>query len=205
MNTHDIIKKSFNGESLSQIELVHLLSLPPDSADSYLVMAEANRISNELSEGQAEIHAQFALNLAPCPCNCLFCSFAQINGIFTEEIKLLPEEAVAYAKQFEKSGANAIFVMTTAKYDFGYFIEMSQEIRHNMKHETTLIANVGDQTIENAKKIKDAGYTGVYHALRLREGLDTNLSPKKRKESIRNFQEAGLVVGTCVEPVGPYE
>jgi len=181
MNTHDIIKKSFNGESLSQIELVHLLSLPPDSADSYLVMAEANRISNELSEGQAEIHAQFALNLAPCPCNCLFCSFAQINGIFTEEIKLLPEEAVAYAKQFEKSGANAIFVMTTAKYDFGYFIEMSQEIRHNMKHETTLIANVGDQTIENAKKIKDAGYTGVYHALRLREGLDTNLSPKKRE------------------------
>ena len=203
MNTHDIIKKSYNGESLSQTELVHLLSLPPDSADSYLVMAEANRISNELSEGQAEIHAQFALNLAPCPCNCLFCSFAQINGVFTEEIKLLPEEAVAYAKQFEQSGANAIFVMTTAKYDFGYFIEMSQEIRRNIKHETTLIANVGDQTIENAKKLKDAGYTGVYHALRLREGLDTNLSPKKRKESIRNFQEAGLVVGTCVEPVGP--
>ena len=29
------------------------------------------------------------------------------------------------------------------------------------------------------------------------------LSPEKRKESIRNFQEAGLKVGTCVEPVGP--
>jgi biotin synthase len=72
-----------------------------------------------------------------------------------------------------------------------------------MKHETTLIANVGDQTIENAKKLKDAGYTGVYHALRLREGIDTNLSPQKRKDSIDNFQEAGLAVGTCVEPVGP--
>ncbi len=24
-----------------------------------------------------------------------------------------------------------------------------------------------------------------------------------RKESIRNFQEAGLTVGTCVEPIGP--
>ncbi len=52
-------------------------------------------------------------------------------------------------------------------------------------------------------KIKETGYSGVYHALRLREGLDTTLSPKARKNSIRNFQEAGLGVGTCVEPVGP--
>ncbi|MDA3792027.1 MAG: radical SAM protein [Desulfobacula sp.] len=203
MNTHDLIKKSYDEESLSQIDLVHLLSVPPDSADSYLVMAEANRISKELSEGHAEIHAQFALNLAPCPCNCLFCSFAQVNGIFTEEIKLLPEEAVAYAEQFEQKGANAIFVMVTANYTFDNFIEMSQEIRRNLKPETTLIANIGDQSFENAKKLKGAGYTGVYHALRLREGSDTGLSPQKRKKSIRNFQEAGLAVGTCVEPVGP--
>ena len=51
--------------------------------------------------------------------------------------------------------------------------------------------------------MKDAGFAGVYHALRLREGNDSGLSPEKRKESIRNFQEAGLLVGTCVEPVGP--
>jgi biotin synthase len=65
------------------------------------------------------------------------------------------------------------------------------------------VANVGDQTLKNAKKLKDAGYTGVYHALRLREGVDSGLAPEKRKESIRHFLEAGLKVGTCVEPVGP--
>ena len=43
----------------------------------------------------------------------------------------------------------------------------------------------------------------MYHALRLREGIDSGLNPERRKESIRNFQEAGLRVGTCVEPVGP--
>jgi len=203
MKTEDIIKKSSDGESLSQEELVHLLSRAPDSADSYLTMAEANRISKELTEGRAEIHSQFALNLAPCPGNCLFCSFAQVNGVFTEEIKILPEQAVAYARQFEQSGATAIYVMTTAKYDFGYFIEMSEEIRRNMRDETILIANVGDQTVEKATRLKEAGYAGVYHALRLREGTDTNISPEKRRESIRNFQEAGLAVGTCVEPVGP--
>ncbi|MFH2093101.1 MAG: radical SAM protein [Pseudomonadota bacterium] len=203
MNTQDIIKKSFAGESLSQPELVHLLNMPPDSMDTYSVMAAASRISKELSHGQAEIHAQFALNLALCPCNCLFCSFAHVNGIFKEEIVLLPEQAVAYARQFEEKGANAIFVMTTAKYGFDHFIEMSLEIRRNLRPETTLIANVGDQSPENAKKLKDAGYAGVYHALRLREGSDTGISPQKRKDSIRAFQEVGLKVGTCVEPVGP--
>ena len=95
---HDLMKKSQEGEILSRSELVYLLGLSPDSAESYLVMAEANRISKELSRGQAEVHAQLALNLAPCPSNCLFCSFAQVNGVFTEETRLEPEQAVAYAK-----------------------------------------------------------------------------------------------------------
>jgi biotin synthase len=203
MKIHDMIRKSQDGEILSHSELVYLLGLSPDSSESYLVMAEANRISKELSLGQAEVHAQLALNLAPCPSNCLFCSFAQVNGVFTEETRLEPEQAVRYAKQFESDGANAVFVMTTANYPFERFIEISQEIRWNLKPETTLVANVGDQSYENAKKLKDSGFSGVYHALRLREGTDTSLSPEKRKKSIRNFQDAGLKVGTCVEPVGP--
>ena len=149
------------------------------------------------------MHAQLALNLAPCLCNCQFCSFAQSNGIFKEETRLSPEQAVGYAKRFEAGGANAIYIMSTAHYPFELFIEMSQEIRRNLKANTMMIANVGDQSLEHAKKIKETGYSGVYHALRLREGLDTTLSPNARKNSIRNFQEAGLSVGTCVEPVGP--
>ena len=203
MKTNDILKKSRDGEQLSHRDLMHLLELAPDSVDAYLVMAEARRVSKALSDSKAEVHAQFALNLAPCPCQCLFCSFAKINGVFKEETKLRPDEAVAYARQFEKKGANAIFIMTTAKYAFDRLIEMSQEIRKNIHADTLLIANVGDQSLESAKKLREAGYAGVYHALRLREGTDTALSPRKRKESIRNFQEAGLGVGTCVEPIGP--
>jgi biotin synthase len=203
MRVADLLSKSRNEERLSRDELLYLLGLTPDSAETYLVMAEANRISKELTDNRAEIHAQMALNLAPCPCNCMFCSFARVNGVFDEEIRLEPAHAVAYARQFEADGANAVFIMTTAAYPFGQFIEISREIRKNLKPETTLIANVGDQPPENASRMKDAGFSGVYHALRLREGIDTGLSPEKRKESIRNFQEAGLEVGTCVEPVGP--
>jgi biotin synthase len=203
MNIHDLIKKCRDGVQPERQELIDLLTLRPDSPETYLVMAEANRISKELTGNRAEVHAQMALNLAPCPADCKFCSFARVNGIFKEETRIIPEQAVAYAQQFEHDGANAIYVMTTAKYPFDLFLEISREVRRNLKAETLLIANVGDQTYEAARKMKDAGIVGVYHALRLREGIDSKLSPDKRRESIRNFQEAGLLVGTCVEPVGP--
>jgi biotin synthase len=203
MGINDILQKSRDTEPFDKDELIEMLSLPPDSTESYLLMAEANRISKELTENKAEVHAQFSLNLAPCPSNCSFCSFAIKNGVFEQETEISPEEAVSFAKQFERDGANAIFVMTTANYPFSKFIEVSQEIKKNLRDETTLIANIGDQSLENAKKLKQAGHTGVYHALRLREGIDSGLSPENRKKSIRNFQEAGLKVGTCVEPIGP--
>ncbi len=203
MNVSDTLSKSRQDERLSREELVMLLSLPPDSAESYAVMAEANRVSKKLSANRAEVHGQLALNLAPCDCDCLFCSFARRNGVFAQESRLTVEQAVAYARLMEADGANAVFVMSTAHYPFELYLEYSQEIRRSLKPDTKLIANVGDQSKDGARRLKDVGYCGVYHALRLREGIDTTLSPEGRKRSMRDFREAGLKVGTCVEPVGP--
>ena len=203
MNINDIITKTQSGDILSRDELIYLLEFPPDSIESYITMAESVRLSKELSGGKAEAHAQFAVNLAPCACECLFCSFASVNKIFNQATELSPNEAVNYAMRFEKDGANAIFMMTTAKYPFSRFIEISQEVKKNLKPETIMIANVGDQNYENAVKLKDTGFTGVYHAVRLREGTDTGLPVKQRIKSINTFKEAGLSIGTCVEPVGP--
>lgn len=202
-NVTEYITKSQNAASFSKEEIVNMLSLPADSPEAYLIMAEANRISKELTGNKAEVHAQFALNLAPCGCNCKFCSFATINKIFDKKTELPMEEAVAHALQFEKDGANAIFIMVTAFYPFGKYLEIGTEIRKKLKPTTTLIANIGDRSTEEARQLKDAGFSGVYHAVRMREGIDTSLDPEERKQSIRNFQEAGLKVGTCVEPVGP--
>jgi len=203
MNTEGILKKTRSGDVPCKEELVYLLGLAPDSAETYMVMGESTRLSKELSHGKAEVHAQFAINLAPCSCNCLFRSFAETNGVFNEATELSPEQAVAYARQFEIDGTNAVFMMSTAQYPFGRFVEMVEEVRKNLKPETTLIANVGDQTLKNAMRLKRAGFSGVYHAVRLREGVDSTLSVETRKQSIRNYKEAGLEVGTCVEPIGP--
>jgi biotin synthase len=203
MEISDLIKKSRNAEPFAKKELILMLGLAPTSSDVYLIMAEANRIAREVSQGKAEVHAQFALNLARCGCDCRFCSFAAVNDIFKENIEIGAAEAIQKALRFEADGANAIFLMATANYSFGKFIEISREVRKVLEPETMMIANVGDQSLREAKRLREAGFQGVYHALRLREGVDTGIAPEKRKKTIRNFQEAGLLVGTCVEPVGP--
>lgn len=203
MNVNEILKKTQAGEVLSLDELIYLLGLLPDSPETYRVMAEANRVSKELSGGQAEVHAQFSLNLAPCNCECLFCSFAKTNRIFNTRTELSVEQAIAYARNFEKEGANAILFMTTAQYPLEKFLEITKEVKGHLKPDTTLIANVGDQSLKNALKLKEIGFTGVYHSLRLREGIDTGITAERRKQSIFNFKDAGLEVGTCVEPIGP--
>jgi len=64
MTLLDIIDKSRQTESLSREDILAMLAFPPDSVESYAMMAEAARISREVSGNQAEIHAQLALNLA---------------------------------------------------------------------------------------------------------------------------------------------
>lgn len=203
MRIDDLIAKSLHDERLTHAEIVSLLSLTPASPDAYRLFAASRHLSALLCDNRAEVHAQFAVNLAPCPKNCMFCSFAAKNGVFRTSSRISPEAAVEAAREFEANGANAIYLMATASLDPAEFCEYGREVRKNLKPHSVLVANVGDQDAAGAAMLKDAGFDGVYHALRLREGSDSDISPDERLASIRAFREAGLIVGTCVEPVGP--
>jgi biotin synthase len=93
--------------------------------------------------------------------------------------------------------------MTTADYPCGKFIEISREARRQLKRETVMIANIGDFEYEEGKLLKEAGYTGIYHAVRMGEGKDTKIAPETRLRTVKAAHDAGLLIGTCVEPIGP--
>jgi len=202
-NIHDMVNKVSDGHFLTRGEIVCLLETPPHSMDAGLIMAVADGVTRAASKGKAEVHAQIGLNVSPCPNNCLFCAFAARNGLFHESQGLLTEETVLLAFKAETDGANALFLMTTNDYPFERYLEVSKEVRKKLKRETVMIANIGDFGYEEAKQLKDAGYTGIYHAVRMGEGKDTQIDPQVRLRTIRAAREAGLLIGTCVEPVGP--
>lgn len=203
MQVHELIRKARGGEWFSKQEIVTMLSYAPGTPEAYAVLAEARRVSEEATDGKAEIHGQFALDLAPCSRNCDWCSFAEHNQIFKKSWQISIEDAVSLAVKFEKQGVNAVLTMTTADYPLSKMLEVAREIRKHISPDTPLIANTSDKTFAQAEKMKAAGFDGIYHALRLDEGRRNRIKPEKRLETIRNFQEAGLWVGTCVEPVGP--
>jgi len=149
-----IIPKSLNDRELSEKEIKDLFKVPVFSKESSLLLWAARKKSTQISNGVAEVHAQIGLNIAPCPQNCQFCSFAARNKVFTDSFELPIDDAVFQARQFETDKANAIYLMTTANYPFEKFIETSKEIRHALKRNTILVANIGDFTLAQAQELK---------------------------------------------------
>jgi biotin synthase len=167
------------------------------------IMVAANSVTRTASNDKAEVHAQIGLNLSPCPNNCSFCAFAAKNGVFKDTKELSIEEIVQSALSAEADGANAIFFMTTHDYPFRKYIEISKEVRSKLKSDTVMIANIGDFRYEEGRQMKEAGYTGIYHAIRMGEGRDTQINPETRLHTIKSAHDAELLIGTCVEPIGP--
>jgi biotin synthase len=199
----EIVRKVLDGDFITRAEIEYLLGVDPHSMDGGFIMTAANSITRTASQGKAEVHAQIGLNVSPCPNNCSFCAFAAKNGVFQDTKELSAAETVQAALRAEGDGANAIFFMTTHDYPLSQYIEISKEVRSKLKPETVMIANIGDFGYKEGMQLKEAGYTGIYHAVRMGEGRDTKIDPQVRLNTIRAAREAGLLIGTCVEPIGP--
>ncbi len=199
----EIITKVADGGFPDEVDLRFLLDLPHRSAAAGEVMASAREFAREACDNNAEICVQIGLNVSPCPMNCRFCSFAAVNGVFAEACELPVEEVVERAVRSEVDGANSIYLMGTGDYPMARFIEVGQEVRRHLRPETPLVANVGDLNPTTARRIKDAGFCAVYHAVRMGEGRDTGITIERRLRTFRVARDAGLQLGTCVEPVGP--
>jgi biotin synthase len=200
---NEIVSKVFDSHFITKEEIVYFLKIDPHSMDGGFVIAAANAITRTASQGKAEIHAQIGMNFSPCPNNCSFCAFAAKNGVFKDAKKLSIEEIIQMALRAEADEANALFFMTTHDYPFGEYIEISKEVRRRLKPETVMIANIGDFGNGEGRRLREAGYTGIYHAVRMGEGKETRIAPETRLETIKAAHDAGLLIGTCVEPIGP--
>jgi biotin synthase len=201
--TQTILDKALDRADLSQEEALHLIRLDVQSADCFALMAAANQFSHEATGSRGTVYSQIGLNVWPCPENCDFCYLGAKHGIVTRLHELSPEETVARALDFERAGADEVYLMTTANYPLGKFVEIGQAVRRALHPETVMVANVGDLTPAEARSIVDAGFFGIYHVYRFREGIETEIEPERRRATFRAIREAGLDLRYCVEPVGP--
>jgi biotin synthase len=191
------------GEGLVDADIKKLYEVDPNSEEAFYIRWAGRELTNRSADGKAEVHAQIGLNGTPCPKNCQFCSFAICNGVRKGKLEMPLEDVVEYAKIYEEDGANAILMLTTATYSFEKLLEMSVAVREVISEDMPLLANTGDMSLEQAQQLKAVGISGVYHAVRMGEGVVTTIPVETRLQTIKNVQEAGLSISTCVEPVGP--
>lgn len=199
----NILDKSLEGEIPTPQETAALLELDLDSPEFYYLLYVANQLSRCQFDNQGDVCAQIGIDFAPCSKACGFCAFSRDAGVVKERMEWDQDTVVRVARAMVEAGANAVYLMTTGDYPFSKFLPIGEAVRNAIPEDIPLVANIGDFSLDQALQLKRAGFTAVYHALRLREGIDTKIPRARREESIANAKAAGLAVQVCLEPIGP--
>ena len=203
VRVYEILEHAAEGKGLPDDEIEVLYGVDALSREAFAIRHDAHLMSLEATDGKAEIHCQIGLNGSPCGKNCKFCSFAVCNGLRKKLFELDAEDVKRYCDLYQTQGANLVLMLATASYPFGKFLEMVDAARSVLDPAMPLLANYDDVTVEQARQLKAAGIDGAYHAVRMREGVDTTIPVEKRLRTIENLRAAGLSLQTCVEPIGP--
>ena len=203
MELTSILAKAEKGEQLSREDAVALLHTDNTSSSFYQLIAAANERSRRVFGNKGYIFAQIGLNAYPCSGNCSFCSLAEKHFVVGEQYEKSCEEVVAQVREMETDRIEALFLMTTADFSQQKFLEIGRAVRGVLDKKVHLVANIGDFDEKMAVQLKEAGFDGAYHIVRLREGTDTQIPREKRIATLDAITKAGLDLYYCVEPIGP--
>ena len=195
-----IIEQALAGQRTTCADALALLrGVDVNSLEMGLLCAAADRLTRQRFGGIGEVFSQVGLNHAHCTLECGFCSFGTVN----DNTAMSTQEAVARVKYFHDEGANAVGLMATADYPFERFLEVGRAARATLPHDYPLAANISDFGPDEARALLAAGFTAVYHVIRLREGVDSPIAPEQRRQTLLAARAVGLDVTYCLEPIGP--
>ncbi|MFH1034206.1 MAG: radical SAM protein [Pseudomonadota bacterium] len=198
---NDILNQAQDMAGISQEQAVYLLRLDLCSPEVYALMGLANGMSRQAFGGKGERHFHIGLNVEGCAYNCKFCSLAKQTGLFTQPREFGQEQLLAWARQGQEQGADALNLMTTGRYPFARLLEVGAWLSREVS--VPLVANTRDINHQEGEALLAAGFKGFYHAVRLREGTDTPFAEATRLQTVKVITDVGLAWMNCIEPVGP--
>lgn len=203
MTIDKILTDAENEKILTKEEAITLLKVKNDSDYFYKIISLANKMTRSEFNNKAFIFAQIGLNAEPCSVNCKFCSMGKSHYSMESTWIKDVNSIISEAKDLINEGINDLFLMTTADYPLVDFLNIAKHVKDILPKDIRFVANIGDFGYNTAIKLKEVGFTGVYHIVRLREGLDTNIKPEIRIKTLDSIKKVGLEVYYCVEPIGP--
>lgn len=199
----DCEEKCMSGQVLSRDEIIALLEIPVGSPEDQELRAAAKRVSAHVAQGKGYIWCAVGMDYAPCSMNCKFCSFGEAWGLIDTARHVTEEEILEHVRRYVEAGAGYIVLRTTEFYSLDVLLQYVPRIREQVPGDYGIILNTGELDILTANRVADAGIYGVYHALRLREGVDTPFPKSQRIGTMKSVSQSQMTLISLVEPLGP--
>lgn len=196
-------KQGLAGTAPDRKTILSLLEIRQETEEMEYLLAAAQETAKIVTCKKAYLWGAIGINFAKCSMNCSFCSFGEKWGIVKDEFSLSEEEILAEAAAYVSAGVYYIVLRTTEFYDLEKLAHIVCRIRREVSGVYELILNVGEFDIQMANRMYRCGVDGIYHAVRLREGIDTGFEPAERKKTLKVIQKSPLKLIHLVEPLGP--
>lgn len=198
----EMLEDAADGRAITKAEARTLLSLPENSVEAALLRSTADQVSRRRFGNHALLLGQIGVDMEPCDGDCAFCFFAKSHTSIQPSV-LPTEEVIARCKRFAAGGAQGVFLMTMHRFGFEWFRDLCVTLRRSIPAHLEILANVGDVTLSQLRELRDVGVTGAYHVCRLREGIDSCMTPAQRRSTIERIIESGMAWYNLCEPIGP--
>ncbi len=199
-NIKEILERVLQTGYCTYHDACKLLSLDPESPEAAIVRRAAHTAALSWTGGKGSVWFAIGIDSAPCPNNCDFCSFGEKWGIVQGYWQLEPDSIVDLIKRHDAPGVGYIVLRTTDLYPLEQLMALARRTPP-LKH-ARLVANIGDFSKGTALALHKAGFHMVYHALRLREGRDTQLVPEDRLRTMKAVTQSPLNLAALADPIG---
>ncbi|WP_295638708.1 helix-turn-helix transcriptional regulator [uncultured Mailhella sp.] len=199
----DVRKRALNGGIPRRDEVVRLLSYAPDSPQAAYLGRLARQTARDVAGNRAGVWAAVGVDCAPCSMSCAFCAFGESWGVVKEAHEWSVERIADTARRFALAGASWVVLRTTEHYGAERLSALAAAVRAHVPSTCALVANTGQMSVDEIRRLGEAGVKVMYHALRLGEGRDTPFDPAGRRLALGRIREAGMELAHLVEPLGP--
>lgn len=203
-NPDQIVARSESDAPWTPDDALQILSPQLHGEALERVLKAADVRMRNISGNRGRIWAAIGVNAAPCSCNCKFCSHGEAWGVYGQPYELSMAEVCERAKNLAQHNPDWLTLRFTQDFGITRICELARQVRKYLPVSTELVANTGEFSVEEAETLAHAGIAAIYHAYRLREGIDTGVSIEERVKTlaaIRDCPDLDLVA--LVEPVGP--
>lgn len=198
----DIMKKVEDKIPLSKSDAISLLETDNKSPEFYQLLSKANEMSRSQYKNKGYVFVQIGINSSSCSGNCKFCSLAKDSFAMNVNYEKSADEIISQVQSDSLDKVDSIFLMTTEDYNKEKFLTMGAAVKEILPSHINLVANIGDFDISYAKQLKEVGFSAAYHIVRLREGVDTDISIETRIKTLDAIRAVDLDLFYCIEPIG---